>query len=121
YPLLVLVGNGVIKDFPGNYTDYREYIKEKAAEARAEAPAQEPAQPRQTKERPKKLSWKERKEFEALEGEIETLNAERTALEALFNSGESIPDIADKARRYEEVKTLVDEKEMRWLELSELA
>ncbi len=119
--LFVMEGNGVIKDFPGNYTDYREYIKEKAAEARAEAPAQEPAQPRQTKERPKKLSWKERKEFEALEGEIETLNAERTALEALFNSGESIPDIADKARRYEEVKTLVDEKEMRWLELSELA
>ncbi|MDE5750058.1 MAG: ABC-F family ATP-binding cassette domain-containing protein, partial [Duncaniella sp.] len=119
--LFVMEGNGVIKDFPGNYTDYREYIKEKAAEARAEAPAQEPAQPRQTKERPKKLSWKERKEFEALEGEIEALNAERTALEALFNSGESIPDIGDKARRYEEVKTLVDEKEMRWLELSELA
>ncbi|MDE5727607.1 MAG: ABC transporter ATP-binding protein, partial [Duncaniella sp.] len=75
----------------------------------------------QQRERKPKLSYKERREFEGLEAEIEKLNEEKASLEALFNSGENIADIADKARRYEEVKNLIDEKEMRWLELSELA
>jgi len=120
--LFVMEGNGVIKDFPGNYTDYRTYLKEKAAEAKASVPEASKAQAQpQQRERKPKLSYKERKEFEGLEAEIEKLNEEKDALEALFNSGENIADIADKAKRYEEVKNLIDEKEMRWLELSELA
>ncbi|MDE6177919.1 MAG: ABC-F family ATP-binding cassette domain-containing protein [Duncaniella sp.] len=118
--LFVMEGNGVIKDFPGNYTDYRAYLKEKASEAKASAPETSKAQPQQRERKPK-LSYKERREFEGLEAEIEKLNEEKASLEALFNSGENIADIADKARRYEEVKNLIDEKEMRWLELSELA
>lgn len=65
------------------------------------------------------MSFKERREFEALTAEIEALTAERTSLETLFNSGEVVADVATAAARYEEVKNLLDEKEMRWLELSE--
>lgn len=65
------------------------------------------------------MTFKERKEFEALSADIESLNAEKDALEAKFNSGEQLDDVAALSARYEEVKDLLDEKEMRWLELSE--
>lgn len=121
--LFVMEGNGVIKDFPGNYTDYRNYLKEqkaaKAQEATAKtAPAaakREPAVQRQ-----RRLTFKERKELEALTEEIDRLTEEKSALEALFNSGENIGDIAQKAARYSEIKDILDEKELRWLELSEI-
>lgn len=117
--LFVMEGNGVIKDFPGNYTDYREFIKEQKAAQLKESAAKTDAPRRETRERPQKLSFKERKEYEALSVEIEELTDEKTRLEALFNSGENIPDIADKAMRYNEVKELLDDKELRWLELDE--
>ncbi|ROT18298.1 ABC transporter ATP-binding protein [Muribaculaceae bacterium Isolate-110 (HZI)] len=121
--LFVMEGNGVIKDFLGNYTDYRNYLKEqkaaKAQEATAKtAPAaakREPAVQRQ-----RRLTFKERKELEALTEEIDRLTEEKSALEALFNSGENIGDIAQKAARYSEIKDILDEKELRWLELSEI-
>lgn len=65
------------------------------------------------------MTFKERKEFEQLTAEIDELNAEKQALETAFNSGAVLPDIAEKAARYETVKELLDEKELRWLELSE--
>ena len=65
------------------------------------------------------MTFKERREFEALTAEIESLTAEKAGLDALFNSGEVIGDIADKSARYNVVCELLDEKEMRWLELSE--
>lgn len=121
--LFVMEGNGVIKDFPGNYSDYRAYLKEqKAAQQAAAKPAQQQAQqPQQRREnnRPQKLSFKERKELEALTKEIDELTEEKNALEALFNSGSEIDTIAEKAKRYSELKEILDEKEMRWLELSE--
>ncbi len=117
--LFVMEGNGVIKDFPGNYTDYREFIKEQKAAQLKESAAKTDAPRRENRERPQKLSFKERKEYEALSVEIEELTDEKTRLEALFNSGENIPDIADKAMRYNEVKELLDDKELRWLELDE--
>ena len=117
--LFVMEGNGVIKDFPGNYTDYREFIKEQKAAQLKESAAKTEAPRRETRERPQKLSFKERKEYEALSVEIEELTEEKSRLEALFNSGENIPDIADKAMRYNEVKELLDDKELRWLELDE--
>lgn len=118
--LFVMEGNGVIKDFPGSYSDYRAFVqtleKEKTA---AKTPA---ADNRPRRERPdNKMTFKERREFEALGGEIEALSEEKTALEAFFSAAVS-PDpqeFADKSRRYEEVKNLLDEKELRWLELSE--
>lgn len=121
--LFVMEGNGVIKDFPGNYSDYRAYLKEqKAAQQAAAKPAQQQAQQAQQRRennRPQKLSFKERKELEALTKEIDELTEEKNALEALFNSGSEIDTIAEKAKRYSELKEILDEKEMRWLELSE--
>ncbi len=67
------------------------------------------------------MSFKERKEFESLTEEIDTLTAEKQQLDQLFASGEAIPDIAEKSARYTEITALLDDKEMRWLELSELS
>ncbi|MDE6393883.1 MAG: ATP-binding cassette domain-containing protein [Duncaniella sp.] len=121
--LFVMEGNGVIKDFPGNYTDYRAYLKElkaaQAQETKTQQPAAEPTR-RETAPRARKLTFKERKELEALTVEIDELTAEKNSLEALFNSGTDIPDIAVKAARYSELKDILDEKEMRWLELSDI-
>lgn len=121
--LFVMEGNGVVKDFPGNYSDYREYLdtQEKTAPAKTESKAKE--QPRRQTERPVKMSFKERKEFEALEAELAALNAEKEALEAYFASGEqgSSDEFTTKSQRYAVIGDIIDEKEMRWLELSEKA
>ncbi len=117
--LFVMEGNGVIKDFPGSYSDYRDYVKRKKAEESVAAASTAPKPVRQTAERKVRLTFKEKKELEALTVEIDDLTAEKSALEALFNSGEQIDDIASKAKRYDELKNILDEKEMRWLELSE--
>lgn len=117
--LFVLEGGGVIKDFPGNYTEYREYAdaQRKLSEPQkaVQPTGEKPRRPRESN----KMTFKERKEFEALTEEIDALNAEKSELEAIFNSGEVVNDIAEKSTRYEEVKALLDEKELRWLELSE--
>lgn len=126
--LFVLPGDGSVKDFPGNYSDYRQWLQQQDAEKKAQE-AERAAKrtdnadtkPQSTRERPAKLTFKERKEFEQLEAELEALNAEKDALDALFNSGETIADIAEKSQRYTELTALIDEKEMRWLELSEKA
>ena len=65
------------------------------------------------------MTFKERKEFEELTARLEELNTEKESLESLFNSGQQIPDITEKSARYTELKDLIDEAEMRWLELSE--
>ena len=121
--LFVMEGNGVIKDFPGNYTDYRNYIKEQQKIAQQNETSKQAATPqrREPQHRPQKLTFKERKEFEALTAEIDILTAEKNELESLFNSGAEIADVAAKAARYSELKEILDEKEMRWLELSEKA
>ena len=117
--LFVFEGNGVVKDFPGNYSDYRkwreEFIKEnKDAEKPKERVVEKPKTERQAK-----MTFKERKEFEQLTAEIEQLSKEKESLDTLFNSGQEIPDIIEKSARYNELKEILDEKEMRWLELSE--
>ncbi len=120
--IFVMEGNGVIKDFPGNYTDYRNYLKEQAkvvAQENAKTSETQTSQQRRETTRPQKLSFKERKELEALTKEIDELTEEKTELETLFNSGEEIPDIAEKSKRYNNLKEILDEKEFRWLELSE--
>lgn len=120
--IFVMEGNGVIKDFPGNYTDYRNYLKEQAkvvAQDNAKTSETQTSQQRRETTRPQKLTFKERKELEALTKEIDELTEEKTELEALFNSGEEIPDIAEKSKRYNNLKEILDEKEFRWLELSE--
>lgn len=126
--LFVLPGDGSVKDFPGNYSDYRQWQQQQDAEKKAQE-AERAAKrtdnadtkPQSARQRPAKLTFKERKELEQLEAELEALNAEKDALDALFNSGETIADIAEKSQRYTELTALIDEKEMRWLELSEKA
>lgn len=120
--LFVMEGNGVIKDFPGNYSDYRAYLDSLPRQTSSEAPVKEQPARRQA-QRPQKLSFKERKELETLEAELECLNTEKTELEEFFAAGESgNPDeFAAKSKRYAEIGDIIDEKEIRWLELSEKA
>lgn len=118
--LFVFEGNGEIKDFPGNYSDYRSWATERAklqANESAKTAATSNEKPRT--DRPAKLTYKEKKELEQLTADLELLNAEKDSLDALFNSGSEIPDIIEKSARYNELKELIDEKEFRWLELSE--
>ena len=119
----VFMGDGVIKDFPGNYSEYRAW---KEAHEKEEATVQKqkaeskPAKPRNNnRDNSQKLTFKEKREFEELTQSIERLTKEKDELFNLFNSGEQIDDVATKASRFEEVKDLLDEMELRWLELSE--
>ncbi len=118
--LFVMEGDGVVRDFPGTYTEYATARAAENAESRkiAEEKATKPV--REKAERKPRMSFKERKEFEQLASDIEALTAERESIEARFNSGEQLDDVMTLSARYEEVKNLLDEKEMRWLELSEL-
>lgn len=119
----VFMGDGVIRDFPGNYSEYRAW---KEAHEKEETTAQKqkaelkPAKPRNNnRDNSQKLTFKEKREFEELTESIERLTKEKEELFNLFNSGEQIDDVATKASRFEEVKDLLDEMELRWLELSE--
>lgn len=119
----VFMGDGVIKDFPGNYSEYRAWReaheKEEATALKQKAESK-PAKPRSNnRDNSQKLSFKEKREFEELTESIERLTKEKEELFNLFNSGEQIDDVATKASRFEEVKELLDEMELRWLELSE--
>ena len=119
----VFTGNGHIKDFPGNYSEYRAWKQRHEQEAAQAAKEQETAKPKENtwanRSEQKRLSYKEQRELEQLNADMEALNKEKAELDALFASGETLDDVAAKAARYQEVKELLDEKEMRWLELSE--
>lgn len=120
--LFVMEGNGVIKDFPGNYTDFRNFIEAtKAEKEEKEKPAKQQPKPEKPERKSNRMTFKEKKEFEALTAEIDELGAEKKALEAFFSSGESVSPEEFKARnlRYNEISEMLDEKELRWLELSE--
>lgn len=127
--LLVFRGNADIQDFPGNYTQYRAWKEvkdqeEKEAEAVREARRKQPSAPAPGAAAPqkKKLSWAERKEFEALETEIPALEAEKAALETEMSSGMLGNDaLLEKSQRIARLMEEIDDKTMRWLELSELA
>ena len=128
--LLVFRGQADIKDFPGNYTQYREWKtvqdqleKEAQAALQAKNAAPSPAKSnRVASEQKKKLTFKERKEFEALEAEIPQLEQEKADLEAEMSSGTLSPDdLLAKSQRIAVVMEAIDEKTMRWLELSEWA
>ena len=114
-----LVGDGQVKDIIGNYTAYRQYLIESQKEERANQKKIEGVKDVQREK--KRMSYKEKQEFEGLEQEIEKLSAEQAQLTEELNSGALNSEEAnDKAIRLGEVSRLIDEKEMRWLELSEL-
>ncbi|MCM1029552.1 MAG: ABC-F family ATP-binding cassette domain-containing protein [Pseudoflavonifractor sp.] len=119
--LFVFEGEGRVTDFPGNYSDYRASHRTARGPAPADKDSVEKALKVKAKEeRPRKMSFKERKEFEALEASIEKLAEEKRAIDAKFASGDVIDDAAALSTRYAELSSLLDEQEMRWLELSEL-
>lgn len=122
--LFVFQGNGVIEDFPGNYTQYREAQKVKNEEVPTtgvkKADTKKDTKPN-TANRVRKLSFKEKRELEELEVRIPQLEQEKSTLEAQLSGGLTDSDaIAQASARYQEVQTLLDEAEMRWLELSEI-
>lgn len=123
--LFVFCGDGVVKDFVGGYSEYREYIKEvdaaKKASQKAIEKASKPDSTPLEKEKKKKLSWKEARELEALDKEIPELENEKASIEEKLSSGAlSSDEIIKASNRYSEIKALLDEKELRWLELSEI-
>jgi ATP-binding cassette subfamily F protein uup len=122
--LLVFKGNAEIKDFPGNYTDYRDWRNEQEAIARKASAAENTAKTQNNKPRnetKRKLTFAEKRELEALEVEIAQLEEEKKNLEDGFASGTLDMDTLQKnAKRMEELIPLLDEKSMRWLTLSDI-
>jgi ATP-binding cassette subfamily F protein uup len=122
--LLVFKGNAEIKDFPGNYTDYRDWRNEQEAIARKATASDNVAKTQNNKPRnetKKKLTFAEKRELEALEVEIAQLEEEKKTLEEGFASGTLDMDTLQKnAKRMEELIPLLDEKSMRWLTLSDI-
>ena len=132
--LFIFCGDGVVKDFVGTYSEYREYIKEYEAEQRSQARAEEkaakekaareaaanaPAQEQPAKKR--KLTYKEQKELEQLEKDLESLAEEKAELEDKLNGG-TLPyeELQKTSERIGQIMELTDEKEFRLLELYEL-
>ena len=123
--LLAFSGNAKIKDFPGNYTQYREWkeVQEliaKEAESTAKAKDEKPKQETKKTEEKKKLSYKEKREFEELDALIPKLETEKTQLETDMSSGTlSNDELLAKSARISELIDEIDEKTLRWMELSE--
>lgn len=121
--IFVFEGDGRIKDFVGKYSEYREFMKEREAEERSkQRETVQPAksQPRTHDTSRRKLSFKEQRELEQIEKDLELLGAERTQLEMELST-DALPydRITTISKRIEEIVSLIDEKEMRWLELNE--
>ena len=119
--LLVFKGQGDIRDFPGNYSDYRDWKEEKERHDKAMEKPKEEKTARVRLNDKRKLTFKEKKELEQLEAEIAQLEDEKKAIEADLCSGSlSVDELTEKSKRLPEVNDLIDEKSMRWLELSEI-
>lgn len=126
--LLVFKGEGEIQDFPGNYTQYREWCRlqpkteGEGAEKKATKPTvKEQPSATQKKEGKRKMTYKEKREYEQLIKELEQLENEQKTLEEALCSGQlSVEELTEKSKRLPEIKDEIDEKEMRWLELAEI-
>ena len=131
--LLVFKGEGEIQDFPGNYTQYREWSRMQAKdEAEQAKPAKGGNAPAESDgagtakrdanfENKRKMSYKEKREYEQLTQEIDALTEEQKKLEEELCSGNlSVEELTEKSKRLPEIKDELDEKEMRWLELAEM-
>ena len=131
--LLVFKGEGEIQDFPGNYTQYREWSRmqakdeaeqakpAKSGNATAESDGAGTAKRDANFENKRKMSYKEKREYEQLTQEIDALTEEQKKLEEELCSGNlSVEELREKSKRLPEIKDELDEKEMRWLELAEM-
>jgi len=119
--LFVFEGDGEIRDFPGNYSQYREGQKESEDDVNQEEKKAEPAKSLVSPSQKKKLSYKEQREFESLERELADLEQEKREIsEKLAATGVDFEELRKLSQRVGEVSALLDQKELRWLELSEL-
>ena len=126
--LLVFKGEGEIQDFPGNYTQYREWCRlqpktegEGAEKKATKSTVKEQPSATQKKEGKRKMTYKEKREYEQLTKELEQLENEQKTLEEALCSGQlSVEELTEKSKRLPEIKDEIDEKEMRWLELAEI-
>ena len=119
--LLVFNGQGDIRDFPGNYSDYRDWKEAKSQKEKETEKSQEEKTARVRLNEKRKMSFKEKREFEQLEKEIAELETEKALIEEQLCSGTlSVDELTEKSKRLPEVNDLIDEKTMRWLELSEI-
>lgn len=127
--LLVFKGQGEVKDFPGNYTQYREWEKMESASSstpstpRSTSSTSTPSSPNKSYRHDdrRRLSYKEKRELEQLEREIAALEEEQRLLEEQLCSGTlSVEELTEKSKRLPILKDELDEKSMRWLELEEL-
>jgi ATP-binding cassette subfamily F protein uup len=124
--LFIFKGDGIVKDFPGNYSIYRDFkskndkLQKPRSKNSAPEKAAKPAETLSSKPK-KKLTYKEQKEYEQLEPEIEKLEAEYKALEASLYSGTlSGQEVVDASNRLGELMNMIDAKTNRWLQLTEL-
>ena len=124
--LLVFKGDGAIKDFPGNYTQYRQWSalqskEEEKTEKKKNTQKTSATTEREPNSRPRRLSFKEQREMQQLEKDIEALEAEQRKLEEELCSGKlSVEELTEKSIRLPKLKEELDEKSFRWLELSEI-
>ena len=128
--LLVFKGDGEIKDFPGNYTQYREWQTLQPKDSKETSNLKESSHPKESsnpreasdsRSARKKMTYKEKTEFERLEKEIAALEEEQRQLEEALCSGTlSIDELTEKSKRLPLLKDELDEKSLRWLELSEI-
>ena len=119
--LLVFNGQGDIRDFPGNYSDYRDWKEAKEQKEKEADKPQEEKTARVRLNEKRKMSFKEKREFEQLEKEIAELETEKALIEEQLCSGTlSVEELTEKSKRLPEVNDLIDDKTMRWLELSEI-
>lgn len=118
--LLVFKGNGLVQDFPGNYTQYREWCSMKSKDE-PQTVKRETKQHNKSNSERRKLTYKEKQELGQLEKDIAALEEEQHTLEEQLCSGTlSVEELTDKSKRLPDIKNELDEKETRWLELSEI-
>ncbi|MFC2264850.1 MAG: ABC-F family ATP-binding cassette domain-containing protein [Prevotella conceptionensis] len=119
--LLVFKGGGEVQDFPGNYTQYRQWSQLSSQAESKVVPVEKKEKPAYRNETKRKLTYKEKTEFEQLEKDIAALETEQAEIEAQLSSGTlSVAEITEKSKRLPMLKDELDEKSMRWLELSEI-
>ena len=120
--LFVFEGDGKVKGFMGNYSQYREYLEEKSREEKREQAAQkqDTRVEKPVTERKKKRTYKEQKEYEQLAKDIEDLEKEKTELTAKMQEQLDYQELEALGKRMNEITDLIDEKELRWLELDEI-
>ena len=119
--LLVFKGDGEVQDFPGNYTQYRQWSQLTSQTEAKATPTEKKEKPTYRNDTKRKLTYKEKIEFEQLENDIAALEAEQAEIEQSLSSGDlSVEEITEKSKRLPVLKDELDEKSMRWLELNEI-